>query len=129
MLKTEYSTIDSTVKTPVRAWGKIIGYLKSEIFFKSVFGSKHQLKCPPAWCIDSEAFDKEIKHCATEIVVIDKETGVKYHTSVETFDRLKGELNRGFGRQYFLTLNHWQVEDNGSRQLTLWGGEKQCTMN
>ena len=70
-----------------------------------------------------EAFDEEIRPSATDIVVIDKETNTKYHTLVETFDRQKGELNRGFGRQYFLTLDYWQVEKNGNRQLSLWVGD------
>jgi hypothetical protein len=102
--------------------GKVIGYLERDVFIKPVVGSKHQLRTPPAWAIDATAFDTVIKPNAREIVVMDKETGIKYHTLVDTFDRLKGELNRGFGRQYFLTLGHWQVEENGNRQLSLWGG-------
>jgi hypothetical protein len=122
MLKNDYNTISRSVKTPVKAQGKIIGYLEEGAFIKVVTGSKHRLRYPPAWAIDAEAFDTEVKPNATEIVVIDRETGIKYHTPVQTFDRLKGELNRGFGRQYFLLLNHWQVEENGNRQLSLWGG-------
>jgi len=108
------------VNTKVRAHGKIIGYLQDHTFIKPVIGSKHMLRRPPAWAIDAEAFDEEIKPNITEFVVIDKGTGIEYHASVETFDRLKRELDRGFGRQYFLTLNHWQVRGNGHRQLSLW---------
>ena len=104
---------------------KVVGYLEANKFIKPVISSKHQLRQPPAWAIDAEAFDREVKPNASEIIVIDKETGIEYHASVETFDRLKGELNRGFGRQYYLTLEHWQVEDNGNRQLAfaLQGGD------
>jgi hypothetical protein len=55
--------------------------------------------------------------------LIDRESGIKYHTPVDTFNQFKRELDRGFGRQYYLTLNHWQVEENGNRQLGLWGDE------
>lgn len=106
----------------IKVGDKVVGYLKDNKFIKSVIGSKHRLRRPPAWAIDSNVFDEQIKPSAAEIVVMDRETGKTYHCSVETFDRLKRELSRGFGRQYFLTLNHWQVE--GNRQLCLWGGEQ-----
>ena len=99
---------------------KVVGCLEGNKFTKSVMGSKHKLRCPQAWAIDAEAFDSDIRPNATQIVVIDRETGLEYSCSVETFDRLKGELDRGFGRQYFLTLNHWHVEGNGHKQLSLW---------
>ena len=121
MLKNNYNTINTPVKNPIRVQSKIIGYLEHDAFFKPVQGSKHQLRCPPAWAIDASAFDDQVKVLATRIVIVDRETNTKYHTSVETFDRLKRTLNRGFGKQYFLTLNYWQVEHNGNRQLSLWG--------
>lgn len=111
----------STNRKVVKIENKIIGCLEGNKFIKSVLGSKHQLKYPPAWAIDSNAFDTEIKPNATAMVVIDKEKDIKYFVSTDSFDRLKGTLDRGFGRQYFLTLNYWQVEENGNRQLSLWG--------
>ena len=116
------NTHSAFFNTPIKAQGKIIGYLQNHTFVKPVTGSKHQLRCPPAWAVDAEAFDREVKPNVTELVVIDRETGLEYHCPVEAFDRLKGELDRGFGRQYFLTLNHWEVRGNGHRQLSLWGG-------
>ena len=108
-------------KRLVKLNGKIIGNIEGNKFIKQVIGSKHKLKYPKAWAIDADAFDRDIKPEATEIVVIDKETCVEYYCSVATFNRLKGELDRGFGRQYFLTLNHWEVRGNGNKQLNLWG--------
>jgi hypothetical protein len=107
----------------VRVDDKIVGTIENNTFTKSVTASKHQLRRPPAWAIDAQAFDEQIKLQADEIVIFDKESGIKYHTLVETFDHLKRQLNRGFGKQYFLTLNHWQVEENGYRQLGLWEDE------
>ena len=107
----------------IKVGEKVIGCLQDNKFIKSVIGSKHRLRRPSAWAIDSNVFDEQIKPNAIEIVIMDKETGKTYHCSVETFDRLKGELDRGFGRQYFLTLSHWRIENNGHRQLGLWGGD------
>ena len=112
----------STNRRIVKVGDKTIGYLDGDRFIKPVMASKHKLKYPPAWAIDADAFDSEIEPNATEIIIQDKEAGVEYHASVETFDRLKGELSRGFGRQYFLTLNHWEERGNGHHQLSLWGG-------
>ncbi|MHA1940058.1 MAG: hypothetical protein ACW97O_17830 [Candidatus Thorarchaeota archaeon] len=100
--------------------GKIVGTIENNTFTKQVTGSKHQLRRPPAWSIDAQAFDEQIKPQADEIVIFDKESGIKYHTPVETFDQFKRELDRGFGRQYYLTLDRWSIQENGNRQLGLW---------
>ena len=117
MLDVDYSKNRELIKVGE----KVVGCLQDSKFIKSVIGSKHRLRRPSGWAIDSNVFDEQIKPNATEIVVIDKELGKTYHCSVKTFDRLKGELDRGFGRQYFLTLSHWLIENNGHRQHSLWG--------
>jgi len=73
-------------------------------------GSKHQLREPPAWAIDADAFDEWVKPNAREIIVTDTEAKIRYKVLTETFDRLKQEMDRGFGRQYFLVLAHWTKE-------------------
>ena len=120
MLNNNHNTTKPAVKTPVRAQGKIIGYLSDNRFTKPVIASKHKLRCPPAWAIDAEAFDREVKPNATDIVIIDKETGTKYHASIETFMRHSFKLNRGFGEQWAMPIQFWQVEDNG--QLSFFEG-------
>jgi len=120
-----YSSTNTKHRRLVKVGDKIVGHLEGNRFIKTVIGSKHRLRRPPAWAIDAEAFDTEVKPNATEIVVLDRETDTEYHCTVETFDRLKGELDRGFGRQYFLTLNHWEVRGNGHRELSPleWAGK------
>lgn len=107
--------------------GKVVGGLSSDgVFVKRVIGSKHKLRTPEAWCIDAQAFDEEIRPRATQIVVIDRESGFEYKASIDHFDQHKGTLDRGFGLQYFLVLSQWEViEPNGDKpqQLTLWGDE------
>jgi len=112
----------NTKRKLVKVGKKVVGCLEDNTFIKLVAGSKHRLRCPPAWAIDAEVFDSEIKPKASDFVVIDCETRIEYRCPVETFDRLKGELDRGFGRQYFLPIHRWKVtEPNGPRQLHLWG--------
>lgn len=110
-------------KRPVKVGSKVVGCLEGSKFIKSVKGSRHKLRCPPAWAIDAEAFDSEIKPNATEIAVIDKETGLEYQCSVETFVRHSFRFNRGFADQYALPLHLWHIQGNGHKQLSLWGGE------
>ena len=51
-------------KAAIKVGDRVVGYLEGngdkDKFTKSVVGSKHRLRCPPAWAIDAEVFDKEI---------------------------------------------------------------------
>ncbi len=108
----------------VKLGDTVIGWIADRVFHKSVVGSKHRLRQPPAWAIQADAFDEQVKPFATCIVIWDKEIDTRYRISVEHFDRHKGTLDRGFGVQYFLPLSHWEViEANGNKpqQLSLWG--------
>ena len=102
--------------------GRVVGWIEGDTFIRPVVGSRHQLRQPPAWAIDAEAFDKEIKPQATLFRVKDSETNTIYEVSTDYLDQHKGELDRGFGRQYFLPLSQWKVKPNGngSKQLSLW---------
>ena len=106
---------------PIKAQGKIIGFLKGSQFVKTVLGSKHKLRFPPAWAIDAAAYEKDVRNKAREILITDKETGLKYRTSVEEFEAFKRELDRGFGRQYFLPIKYWAVEKTEEEQLIRGG--------
>jgi hypothetical protein len=100
--------------------GRVIGWLEGDTFIKPVCGSKHKLGQPPAWAIDAEEFDQQVKSQAREIVIWDRESDTKYRASIENFDQHKGEFDRGFGRQYFLVLPRWDViKTNGNRPLQL----------
>ncbi len=112
---------DFSTKRPVRYGEKVIGCLEGRTFVKPVVGSKHRLNSPPAWAIDAEVFDQEVRPYATDFVVLDRESGCRYRCSVETFDAFKQVLDRGFGRQYFLTANHWRTDQQPDRP-----GEKQA---
>ena len=99
--------------------GKVVGRLEGDVFIKPVVGSRHMLRTPRAWAIDAELYE-QVRPSIDRIVIEDRETGVRYHTTAEIFDTFRGELDRGFGRQYFLSLTRWSVERPGdAKQLAL----------
>ena len=89
---------------------KIIGEIEGRTFTKQVSRSRHMLRIPMAWAIDASVFDSEIKKSCDTIVIVDRDSGKKYQVSVALFDKQKGIVDRGFGRQYFLTLSWWNSE-------------------
>jgi hypothetical protein len=97
--------------------GKFIGEIRSRVFTKKVKGSKHQLLNPPAWCIDKKAFDTYWKQFDA-IVIVDTETGQCYKVSTDYFRGYSEELDRGFGAQYMLQLEHWDKFDPTAQVLT-----------
>ena len=112
------------VNTPIKAQGKIIGYLQDHSFVKRVQGSKHMLRKPPGWCISKEAFCEEILPNTNKIIVEDMESGVTYECLTEVFAEHAFEIQRGnFEPQLALVLKFWEVRSNGHRQLSLWGGD------
>jgi len=115
----------SPKRRPIRAYdGRIIGFSDGVVFKKTVEGSKHLLKCPPAIAIDAVAYENDIAPTHERIEVKDVETDRLYSISIEAFERNKEEMDRGHGRQYFVRLRYWRCESrNGAKQLALWGCE------
>jgi len=122
---TKYSThAPHAVNTPLKAQGKIIGYLQDHTFIKRVRGSKHMLRKPPAWCISKQAFCEEVLPSVESIIVEDVETGLIYECLTKVFAEHAFEIQRGnFEPQLALGLRFWIVKGNRHRQLSLWGGE------
>jgi len=116
------NTASGFFNTPVKAQGKIIGYLQDHTFIKRVQGSKHMLRRPPAWCISKDAFCERILPATQYIIIEDVESGLNYQISTETFAEHCFEIQRGnFEPQLALTVGHWIVKGNGHRQLNLFG--------
>ena len=99
---------------------KIIGKSNGQIFRKTIKGSLHLLRKPPAIAIDATAYEHEISKTHQYIEVFDTDTNNLYISSIENFNKHKGLLDRGHGRQYYLSLCHWQLTDQrpiAARQL------------
>jgi hypothetical protein len=122
IVNSKYSIATGGVNMPVKAQGKIIGYLQDHTFTKRVQGSKHMLRKPPGWCISKQAFIEEVMPQAKRIIVEDMENGSIYECRTEVFAENAFEIQRGnFEPQLALTLNYWERHGNGHRQLELWG--------
>jgi hypothetical protein len=97
-------------RTSLKLGNKKVGYFEGDKFIKPVIGSKHLLKFPyQAWAIDAKVFDDEIKPNANYFIVRDRESGLEYSCTVKDFDNLKRTINRGYGKQYSLSLKHWKI--------------------
>jgi len=112
-----------SVNAPIKAQGKIIGYLGGNCFRKRVIGSKHKLRKPPAWCISKQAFCEEVLPNTEKIIIEDMESGLSYECLTKVFAEHAFEIQRGnFEPQLALGLRFWEVKGNGHHQLGLWGG-------
>jgi hypothetical protein len=106
----------------IRAYdGKVIGTSDGTTFRKTIRGSLHLLRCPPAIAIDARAYSEQIAPTHERIEALDTESDKLYSISVESFERHKESLNYGYGEQVYVRLRYWQCElKNGARQLQLW---------
>lgn len=96
-----------------------IGFIENGVFTKRVDGRIHRLRVPSAWAIDAPAFRDIIKPNCHKIEIIDEPANLRYEVSMETFDKFKGRINRGYGEQYFLTLDYWSVYSMSQATLPL----------
>ena len=88
---------------------RVIGQIANGMFSKMIAG-KHLLRKPPAICIDAEPFNKLIwPSChSIQVRVLDGEHQGEYRTPMINFTTYKGEIDRGFGLQYFMILERWE---------------------
>lgn len=113
-----------TNHTTIWANGKAIGRVTGDVFYKRVRGSVHFLKKPPAICVDCQSLADAEDAGARHVEILDTETGRRYRASCDTIRQRGRYIDRGFGAQYALGMNHWEVDDPKVkfRQLDLFGG-------
>ncbi|HHX43149.1 MAG TPA: hypothetical protein GX714_04070 [Chloroflexi bacterium] len=110
----------------VCAQGKAVGRVgRDAIFRKSVRGSRHALRKPPAWALDIDSLLEAERLGATMVEIRDCESGLRYRASVERIWRHGITIDRGHGRQVALPLSRWTVwrpgEPRAEQQLHLFG--------
>ena len=89
--------------------GAMAGRIEGKTFIKDVYSSKHMLRKPAAWSIDTDIFDRVIFPLCYIIQVNDKETGKIYRIGTGAFREKAQVLDRGYGKQYYLELIHWNI--------------------
>ena len=108
----------------VYAQGRVVGQVRGNVFHKTVRGSVHMLRRPPAWALDLGSLLQAEKQGARSVEIRDIETGNRYRASIEQVRRHGFTLDRGYGQQIGLALDRWTLTRPGevqAEQLNLFG--------
>ena len=120
-VQTQYSTKNNEVIIG----GRILGEIRGDVFQKTIQGSRHFLRKPPAIALDLAAIDRAEKAGAVRIRVKDSETGIVYWTTIAAMRRSGFVFDRGWGRQIALHISKFEkVQPGGGQQLSLFGGRQ-----
>ena len=88
--------------------GKTIGTIVGKTIKKYVKGSVHRLKKPNAWAWDERAISMAKKAgCETLEIIDTEEHGKKYRASMRDMDEYGIRIERGYGVQRALVIEHW----------------------
>jgi len=100
--------------------GQVVASLEGRTLRKRVRGSLHQLRRPPAWCVDAAILEQARKDGATRVEITDIEGRKVYTAAVIDFDLHGFRFNRGHGDQIGLALSHWRIEPQDAKQMLLF---------
>ncbi len=89
--------------------GRFVGKVDGDTFHKSVTGSRHFLRKPPAIAFDVSTLRDAQNVGALSVKVLDRETGRKYHAPISLVMAKGFYFNRGFGEQIGLSLRYFDV--------------------
>ena len=110
---------------PIRAAnGHIVAEVVGGVLRKRIQASRHFLRQPPAIAFDLCVLAEAERLGASQVEVLDRESGCIYAAPLWAFERWGLRLDRGFGRQAALRLERWAVSGPGQpvvRQLQLFG--------
>lgn len=113
---TTMSTISTEAgkPTPVTLPGSnlVVGHVDGAIFRKTVRGSAHFLRKPPAIAFDVSTLDAAERAGALAVLVIDSESGHQYAQRIEVIRRHGFSVNRGFGKQIALPIDCYAINGN-----------------
>lgn len=100
----------SARRAPVRAGGRVVGWVRGKVFAKRVQASRHFLRTPPAIAFDVSSLASAELLGARAVEVIDTDTGRRYTASIAHICARGFPVNRGHGPQIALTLDCWTVD-------------------
>lgn len=79
---------------------------------------KHQLHTPPALAYDAAEYDR-LRPDIDDLRVDNAESGGRFTISAAAFANCREFLDRGYGPQWFVRLEHWTQEPLPGHQLAL----------
>jgi len=91
--------------------------IKDRVLSKKVKRSLHQLRRPPAWCIQKEVLEKARVEGIERVKILDKETNISYMATLNLIFEKGFVIDRGFGEQIALPLHLWEVDDPNQLKL------------
>ena len=89
---------------------KPIGFVRGRTFCKTITGSKHILRRPPAIAFDVSSLDAAERAGAVDVAVTDSETGRVYRATIADVRRYGFFVARGHGRQVALPIDRYSVD-------------------
>lgn len=103
--------------------GRVVGWVEGDTFHKTIYGSKHLLRVPPAIAFDIYSLDLAEKFGGIKVQILDEETGTIYKSSIKQIREYGKNFNRGYGDQIYLVLGSWSIYKSGDfLQLPLFQG-------
>jgi hypothetical protein len=127
-VKNNRSTSKSLPQTKIKSGdpavydhGRVIGYIRGNVLHRKMQGSKHILKSPPSIAIGVEALKQAIYHGVESVWIQDTESGLEYRCNIWLFNEKAISIDRGYGEQQALPLEHWEIADpkHPEKQLSL----------
>ena len=88
---------------------KAVGVVVGSKFQKRLPGSRHFLNRPPAIANDESVLITAQKMGATEVSILDTETGTVYETEIAQIWHRGFTLDRGWGKQIALLIKDWHA--------------------
>ena len=90
--------------------GRASGWrIKERTLVRSIRGSKHLLRHPPAIAFDANAYER-LRPWFDDVRVEDRESGLAHLIPATEFDEHSNKLDRGFGLQFYVELDFWMQE-------------------
>lgn len=108
------ATHGKTPATPVYAGKNFAGSVDPlrKVFEKSANSSKGHMVLKPwrAWAFDLSVLREAASLGATWAQIHDRATGLTYRATFETIHKHGFSVNRGYGDQLALALDHWSID-------------------
>lgn len=105
--------------------GKVVGRVENDTLHKTIRGSKHFLRKPPAIALDLAALDQAEQAGASRVEVVDVETGTRYRATIDHIREAGFQFDRGYGEQIGLELDGWVRFGPRGEQLDFIGGRNE----
>jgi hypothetical protein len=98
--------------------GKICGHVIGKKYIKQIH-SQHLMTVPPAIAIDKAVFVRSIQPYCDRIFILNMDNGEFFSTSVDNFLKHSFYMDRKFGSQLALGMEHWSKNKGVVHQVAL----------